>query len=71
MNNETNDHLHVESGVIMSNDTIGLKDRAEQLHEPGECTCDMEAHARTDINIALAALGKDERAERHLKGCLS
>jgi len=27
-------------------------------HEPGECTCDQEAHARTDINIALAALGK-------------
>jgi hypothetical protein len=27
-------------------------------HEPGECHCDREAHARTDINIALAALGK-------------
>lgn len=27
-------------------------------HEPGECTCDREAHARTDIHIALAALGK-------------
>lgn len=27
-------------------------------HEPGKCACDREAHARTDINIALVALGK-------------
>ena len=33
-------------------------------HEPGECHCDREAHARTDINIALAALGKMEDAGR-------
>lgn len=25
-------------------------------HEPGECHCDREAHARTDINIAISML---------------
>jgi len=30
-------------------------------HEPGECTCGHEAHARTDLDFAIDALGRGAR----------